>query len=39
MAVPFPPGIAADHLVMLPLDEYGIENLHLTVVFRVTDVY
>ena len=32
--VAFPPGITKDHAVMLPLDRFGIQNGHITVLFR-----
>ena len=34
--VAFPPGLAKDHAVMIPLDRFGIRNMHLTVLFRPT---
>lgn len=34
LCVAFPPGLAQDHAVMIPLDRFGIGNLHLTVLFR-----
>lgn len=37
IAVSFPPGLASEHAVILPLRRYGIRNLHLTVLFRVTE--
>ena len=37
--VAFPPGLKEDHAVMIPLDRYGIRNLHLTVLFYLTDIY
>ena len=37
--VAFPPGLKKDHVVMIPLDRYGIRNLHLTVFFYLTDIY
>jgi molecular chaperone DnaJ len=36
VSVAFPPGLAKDHAVMIPLDRFGIRNLHLTVLFRPT---
>jgi molecular chaperone DnaJ len=37
ISVSFPSGLKADHAVMIPLDRYGIRNLHVTVLFRLTD--
>jgi DnaJ-class molecular chaperone len=34
--VAFPPGLAKDHAVMIPLDRFGVKNLHLTILFRPT---
>ena len=34
ISVSFPPGIATDHAVVMPLDRFGIPNLQLTVLFR-----
>jgi len=36
VSVAFPPGLAEDHAVVLPLDRFGIRNMHLTVLFRPT---
>jgi len=36
VSVSFPPGLAKDHAVMIPLDRFGIRNMHLTVLFRPT---
>jgi molecular chaperone DnaJ len=36
VSVAFPPGLAKDHAVMIPLDRFGIRNTHLTVLFRPT---
>jgi molecular chaperone DnaJ len=36
VTVAFPPGLAQDHAVVLPLDRFGIRNMHLTVLFRLT---
>jgi hypothetical protein len=36
VSVSFPPGITNDHAVMMPLDGFGIRNVHLTVLFRPT---
>lgn len=32
--IEFPPGLVCDHAVRVPLDRLGIQNLHLTVLFR-----
>lgn len=37
VSVSFPPGITTDHAVMIPLDRFGIRNVHITVLFRPTD--
>ena len=34
VSVAFPPGLTEDHAVMIPLDRFGIRNLHITVLFR-----
>jgi len=39
ITVAFPSGLKEDHAVMIPLDRYGIRNLHLTVLFHLTDGY
>jgi DnaJ-class molecular chaperone len=36
ISVAFPPGLANDHAVMIPLDRFGIRNVHITVLFRPT---
>jgi len=36
VSVSFPPGLAKDHAVMIPLDRFGIRNVHITVLFRIT---
>ena len=36
ISVSFPPGLTKDHAVMIPLDRFGIRNLHNTVLFRPT---
>lgn len=38
ISVAFPPGLKEDHAVMIPLDRYGIRNLHFNVLFRLTDI-
>ena len=37
VSISFPPGLTKDHAVMIPLDRFGIRNLHMTVLFRPTD--
>lgn len=37
VSVSFPPGITADHAVLLPLDRFGIRNVHMTVLFRPSE--
>lgn len=37
VSIAFPSGLARDHAVVLPLERFGIRNVHLTVVFRPTD--
>lgn len=32
----FPPGLAKDLAVMIPLDRFGIRNVHITVLFRMS---
>lgn len=34
VSVSFPPGLARDHAVMIPLDRFGIRNTCITVLFR-----
>ena len=34
ISVAFPPGLMKDHAVMIPLDRFGIRNVHITVLFR-----
>ena len=36
VSVSFPPGLTKDHAVLIPLDRFGIRNIHLTVLFRST---
>ena len=36
VSVSFPPGLTKDHAVMIPLDRFGIRNVHITVLFRIT---
>lgn len=35
----YPPGLCADHSVLVSLDRFGIRNLYLTVNFRITANY
>ena len=37
VSISFPAGLIMDHAVLVPLDRLGIQNLHLTVLFRPTD--
>jgi DnaJ-class molecular chaperone len=37
ISVSFPPGVTNDHAVVIPLDRFGIRNMHVTVLFRMTD--
>ena len=36
VSLSFPPGLTKDHAVMIPLDRFGIRNVHITVLFRIT---
>ncbi|MGD9259942.1 MAG: DnaJ domain-containing protein [Desulfobacterales bacterium] len=36
VSVSFPSGLTKDHAVMIPLDRFGIRNVHITVLFRIT---
>ena len=36
VSVAFPPGLTDDHAVLIPLDRFGIRNVHITVLFRPT---
>ena len=38
ISVAFPPGLTKDHSVVIPLDRFGIRNLHCTVLFRPREV-
>ncbi|MDQ5988019.1 MAG: Chaperone protein DnaJ [Syntrophus sp. SKADARSKE-3] len=38
ISVAIPPGLQVDHVVMIPLEKFGIRNIHLTVLFRISDV-
>ena len=35
--IAFPAGLVGDHSVVIPLERFGIKNLHMTVVFRSRD--
>ncbi len=37
VSISFPAGLRQDHAVVIPLERFGIRNLRLTVLFRVTD--
>ena len=34
VSISFPPGLTKDHAVMIPVDRFGIQNTHITVLFR-----
>lgn len=36
LCLAFPPGLATDYAVRIPLDRYGIRNYYVTVVFRIS---
>jgi DnaJ-class molecular chaperone len=36
VSIAFPPGLVKDHAVLVPLDRFGIRNVHITVLFRPT---
>jgi len=38
ISVAFSPGLMKDHSVVIPLDRFGIRNLHCTVLFRPRDM-
>lgn len=38
ISIAFPPGMTKDHSVIIPLERFGIHNLHLTVLLRPRDV-
>jgi DnaJ-class molecular chaperone len=38
ISIAFPPGLKQDHSVIVPLERFGIRNLHLTVLFRPGEV-
>ncbi len=37
VSIAFPAGLRQDHAVVIPLERFGIRNLQLTVVFRLTE--
>ena len=37
VSVSYPAGLIGDHAVVIPLDRFGIRNLHVTVCFRPTE--
>ena len=37
VSISFPAGLTSDYAVVVPLDRFGIRNLHITVLFRITD--
>ena len=37
VSVAFPSGLTKDHAVMIPLERFGLRNVHITVLFRPTD--
>jgi len=38
ISIAFPPGLTKDHAVVIPLDRFGIRNIHITVLFRPTGI-
>lgn len=38
VSIAFPSGLNRDHAVIVPLDRYGIRNIHVTVLFRPADM-
>ena len=38
VSIAFPPGLVQNHSVIIPLEQFGIRNLRLTVLFRSRDV-
>jgi DnaJ-class molecular chaperone len=38
VSIAYPPGLVQNHSVIIPLERFGIRNLHLTVLFRPRDV-
>ncbi|MGD0277038.1 MAG: DnaJ domain-containing protein [Syntrophales bacterium] len=36
--VAFPPGLIRDHAVTIPLERFGIRNIYLTVLFRISEI-
>ncbi|MGA2330759.1 MAG: hypothetical protein ABSG75_03275 [Syntrophales bacterium] len=39
ISVTFPPGMTEDHAVVIPLERFGIRNIHLTILFRLSGIY
>ncbi len=39
VSISFPAGLTSDYAVVVPLDRFGIRNMHITVLFRITDNY
>ena len=37
VSIAFTPGTIKDHAIVIPLERFGIRNMHLTVLFRPTD--
>lgn len=37
VSIAFPPGLASDHAVVIPLERFGIRNVRVTVLFRPTN--
>lgn len=38
VSIAFPAGLVGDHAVVIPLDRFGIDTLHATVLFRPRDI-
>jgi molecular chaperone DnaJ len=38
ISVAFPTGLTKDHAVVIPLDRFGIRNIHITLLFRPTGI-
>ena len=36
VSISFPAGLTSDYAVVVPLDRFGIRNMHITVLFRIT---
>ena len=39
ISISIPPGIHDRYVVHIPLDRYGIQNIYLSVIFRISDYY